>query len=77
MKNSNNSFNSFGEEQSKYTEKVNQLRNHISDSPYVDVLEQPIICASFNLQYLFSNPKNWNNSNLLPSNNQLNLFDSE
>ncbi|NGY38862.1 hypothetical protein FQU23_015265 [Flavobacterium sp. XN-5] len=47
-----NSLNPNGNGQGKYNEKLNQLKQYVSQSKYIEPLEQIKVCRSFGLPYL-------------------------
>lgn len=46
------SLNANGNEQGKYNEKLSQLKQYVSQSQYIEPVEQIKICQSFGLPYL-------------------------
>jgi hypothetical protein len=46
------SLNPNGNGQGKYNEKLNQLKQYVSQSKYIEPLEQIKVCQSFGLPYL-------------------------
>lgn len=52
MSKNTNSLNPNGNGQGKYNEKLSQLKQYVSQSKYIEPLEQINVCRSFGLHYL-------------------------